>query len=217
MSETATPTPAAAKVAKPKVEKVAVTMTDSRVVEFPISRKIQKEVLLDAAGAPIGVRFDFFNGETRTLLLAEVNAFIANYSACHGLGQKVGDEWSGVMKQGGTIEDIVLTCDQMFTRLRGGAWDAESTGTGDSMAGATVIIKALVEVTKRDAAWVKAFLEKMLEDGKATGLTRQKMYASFRDPKSQVGQVIRRLEEEKAAANASFNADDVAAQMLAAA
>lgn len=214
MNETATP--AAKSAAKPKVEKVAVAMTDGRTVEFPLSRKISKDPVYDGE-TPIGVRFDFFNGETRTILLTEVNAFIRDYSSCHGLGQKIGDEWSGVLKQGGSIEDIVLTCDEMMTRLRGGSWDAETRGTGDSMAGASIIIKALVEVTKKDAAFVKGYLEKMLEDGKAGGLTRQKLYASFRNPKTAVGQVIRRIEEEKAAASTSFDADEMAAKMLAAA
>lgn len=215
MSETTTATTEAPK--KPKVEKVSVSMTDGRTVEFPVSRKISKDVLLNEAGVAVGTRFDFANGETRTILLSELNEPTTAYAACHGLGQKIGDEWSGVLKQGGTLDDIVLTCDEMMARLRGGSWDAESRGSGDSMAGASMIIRALVEVTKKDAAFVKAYLEKMLADGKEKGLTRQKLYASFRNPASQVGQVIRRLEEEKAAANAAFDADDLATQMMEAA
>ena len=60
-------------------------------------------------------------------------------------------------------------------------------------------------------------LEKMLEEGKAAGLTRQKLYASFRNPKTKVGQVVRRLEEEKAAAATAFDADDLATKMAEAA
>ena len=218
MSETTeTTTAAAAKpAAKPKVEKVAVKMTDGRTVEFPLSRKVDKTVVFDESGNAVGVRFDYFNGDTRTFPLSALPAATVSYSACHGVAQKVGDSTAGAKDKEMSVEDIVLEHDTLWERLTRGEWNVER-GTGDSMAGATVIIKALVEVTKRDAAWVKAYLEKMLEEGKAGGLTRQKMYASFRDPKSQVGQVIRRLEEEKAAAQAAFNADDLAAKMMAAA
>jgi len=209
--------PAAGKaLAKPKVEKVTVEMTDGRKVDFPISRKVDKTIIFDAAGTAIGVRFDYINGATRTFLRSEIPAATDAYSSCHGLAQKVGDSTAGAKDKELTVEDIVLTHDDLWERLTKGEWNVEK-GTGDSLAGATIVIKALVEVTSKDAAWVKAYLEKMLEDGKAGGLTRQKMYNSFRDPKSKVGQVIRRLEEEKAAANAAFNADDLAAQMMAAA
>lgn len=205
----------AAEAKRPKVEKISVKMTDGRTVEFPLSRKVDKTVI-EVDGLPAGVRFDYVNGDTRTYLASELPAYCAAYSACHGLAQKVGDSTAGAKDKEMTVEDIVMSHDEIWARLVKGDWNVER-GTGDSMAGASIIIKALVEVTKRDAAWVKAYLEKMLEDGKAGGLTRQKMYSSFRDPKSQVGQVIRRLEEEKAAANAAFNADDLAAKMMAAA
>ena len=218
MSETmeATATAAETKAAKPKVEKVAVKMTDGRTVEFPLSRKISKDIVIENSVA-VGTRFDFFNGETRVIRLDEISEALRAYAACHGLAQKVGDEWAGVLKEGGTMEDIVLTCDEMFARLRSGAWDSEARGRGDSMAGASLIIKALIEVTSKDAAFVKAYLEKMLEEGKAAGLTRQKLYASFRNPKTKVGQVVRRLEEEKAAAATAFDADDLATKMAEAA
>jgi len=216
MSETQTATEAAKAPAKPKVEKISIKMEDGRTVEFPLSRKVDKTVVFDGAGTAIGVRFDYVNGSTRTFLREDLPAATDAYSSCHGLAQKVGDSTAGAKDKEMSVEDIVLAHDDIWGRLTKGEWNVER-GSGDSMAGASIIIKALVEVTKKDAAWVKAYLEKMLEDGKAAGLTRQKMYASFRDPKSQVGQVIRRLEEEKAAANAAFDADDLAAKMMAAA
>ncbi len=218
MSETAAPETTAPKAARPKVEKISVSMTDGRTVEFPVSRKILKEVIIEN-GQPVGCRFDFANGETRSVYLTAFNDFIRNYSACHGALQKIGDEWSGTMKEGGTLEDVVMTCDEMIERLTGddGRWDSETRGSGDSLAGSSIIIKALVEVTKRDVAFVKAYLAKKLEEGKASGLTRQKLYASFRNPKSQTGAVIRRLEEEAAAKNATVDADAEVQRMLAAA
>jgi len=216
MSETTETTPeTTTKATKPKVEKIAVQMTDGRTVEFPLSRKVDKTPLIEN-GAFVGVRFDYVNGETRTVLLSELPTGVISQSACHGVSQKVGDSTAGAKDKEMTVEDIVLTHDEMIERLRKGEWNVERA-TGDSMAGASIIIKALVEVTGQEAAWVKAYLENMLEEGKAGGLTRQRMYASFRDPASEIGRVIRRLEEEKAAANAAFNADDLTAKMRAAA
>lgn len=200
-----------------KSDKIPVTMEDGRVVEFPPSRKIASDILFDDSGNPCGVRFDFFNGATRQFLTADANDFIRAYLAAHGASQKIRDEWAGTLKKGGTLEDVVLECEAMIERLSGenGRWDAERSGGGDSMAGASLIIKALIEVTGKDQGFVKKFLEDLLEEGKTQGLTRQKLYASFRDPTSEVGRVVRRLEEEKATANAAFKGDDLVARLRA--
>ena len=44
-------------------------------------------------------------------------------------------------------------------------------------------------------------------------LTRQELYSSFRNPASKTGQIIKRLEEEKAAKATKFSADDLLAEM----
>lgn len=185
-----------------------VQMTDGRTVQFAGDRKVQKSVLTDDEGSYTGVQFDFRNGETRSLLLEELATAIVSYSSCHGLLQKVGDEWSGTTE----VDDIVLTCDDILARLRAGNWESEARGSGDSMSGASVVIKALCEVSGKTVAEVKAFLDAKLAAGKESGLTRQKLYASFRNPTSKIGQVIRRLEDEKAAKNAAVNADELLAE-----
>lgn len=216
MSETDTAV-AETKPAKSKTVYTSVTMTDGRKVDFPGTRKTMKDVLADEAGAFIGVRFDYVSGETRTLLLSELDPSITTYASCHGLLQKVGDESSGVTE----IDDIVLTTDEMLARLRSGSWDA-ARASGDSMAGASLVIKALIEASKTEknpagktAAEIKAALDAKLEAGKEAGLTRQKLYASFRNPTSKVGQIIRRLEDERAAKGASVDADEFAASLQA--
>jgi hypothetical protein len=78
-----------------------------------------------------------------------------------------------------------------------------------------VVIKALVEASGKTVEEVKKFLDGKLEAAKAKGekLTRQALYASFRNPTSKVGQIIRRLEEEKAAKNSAVDADAVLGEL----
>lgn len=210
---------AATKTAKAKTVYNKVLMKDGRTVEFPGDRKVSKEVVAGEDGKATGVRFDFVNGETRGLALADLTDELVAYASCHGLLQKIGDEWSGVKE----IDDIVLTADEIIGRLAKGSWDSENRGTGDSMAGASLVIQALVTASKekdpngvgKTASEIKAALDARLEQGKADGLTRQKLYASFRNPTSRVGQIIRELEDAKAAKNAAISADDFVAGLTA--
>ena len=218
MSET---TPKATK----KTEYHKVTMTDGRSVEIPVSRKLNTEVIYDSAETPIGVRFDFVNGETRTVYVADLPEAIIAQAVVHGLKQKVADDWAGAKTETGepaSLEDIVLMCDDMLTRLAAGEWSLKRAA-GDSMAGASVVIKAISLVTGKSVNEVKALLDAklaaMAKDAEAAGKTaptRQKLYATFRNPASAIGRKIRELEEEKAAKNAVGDADALVAEMTAA-
>lgn len=201
---------------KPKKKETvytAVAMKDGREVQFPGDQKVKKSVVFDGEGEarlPVGVQFDFRNGSTLALALSELDEKTATYSACHGLLQKIGDEWSGVKE----VDDMELEGGKVIERLKAGDWAVEREA-GDSMAGASIVIKALIEATGKDVAFIKAFLDKKIEDAKAAGqkLTRQALYASFRNPNSKVGQIIRRLEEEKASKAAAVDADAVLGEM----
>lgn len=199
----------AVKPAKKTTVYTKVPMGDGREVEFPGDQKVKKGVIFDD-GTATGVRFDFRNGAVRSLRLAELAGNIREYSACHGLLQKIGDEWSGTKE----IDDIVLTCDEIMKRLVEGDWAVEREA-GDSLAGASIVIKAIVEASGKSVEDVKAFLDAKLETAKAKGekLTRQALYASFRNPTSKVGQIIRRLEEEKAAKSSAVDADAVLGEL----
>lgn len=199
---------------KPKKKETVYTdvkMNDGRDRKFPGEQKVSKDVLFEG-GVAVGTRFDFRNGRTLTLMLADLDQPTREYAACHGLLQKIGDEWSGVKE----IDDMVLEGEKIIERLRGGDWAVEREA-GDSMAGASVVIKALIEVTGKTAEEIKAFLDKKIEAAKAQGnkLTRQALYASFRNPTSKVGQVIRRLEEEKASKAAAVDADATLGELMA--
>lgn len=207
MSETATNE---AKTAKKPTEYVKVNMTDGRVVEFPSSRKTAKEVTVDAAAGAVTVRFDFINGETRSISSAELSPAILLQSVGHGVAQKAGDEYSGVKE----VDDMVLAVEEIFARLRNGEWGI-AREAGDSTAGGSIVIRAIMEHTGKDAAFVKGFIQKKLDAAKAAGakLSRQEVYNSFRVPGSPVAAIIERMEKEKLAKSSTVSANDLLAEM----
>ena len=210
MSETET-SQAEAKTAKKETVYEAVKMEDGSTVEFAGTRQVSKTILEDATGVATGVRFDFRNGATRTLSLAELSPALLAQCAAHGVSQKAGDEYSGVKE----IDDIVLAVDEIFARLRSGEWGA-AKGAGDSTAGASIVIKAIMEATGKDQTTVKGFLQGKLDAAKARGekLSRQELYNSFRNPATKTGAIIKRLEEEKLAKSTKVSAGDLLAEDL---
>lgn len=196
--------------AKSKTEYTTIKMEDGRDVQFAGTRQVDKTSLIDVAAGTAAVRFDFRNGKTITLAANELTPETQLTALAHGLSQKVGDEWSGTKD----IEDIVLTAEAIVTRLKKDGWSAPREA-GDSLSGASVVIRAIVEATGKTVEAVKAFLDGKIEAAKARGekLTRQELYSSFRNPASKTGQIIKRLEEEKAAKATKFSADDLLAEM----
>ena len=196
--------------AKSKTEYTTVKMEDGRDVQFAGTRQVDKTSLIDVAAGTAAVRFDFRNGKTITLAANELTPETQLTALAHGLSQKVGDEWSGTKD----IEDIVLTAEAIVTRLKKDGWSAPREA-GDSLSGASAVIRAIVEATGKTVEAVKAFLDGTIEAAKARGekLTRQELYSSFRNPASKTGQIIKRLEEEKAAKATKFSADDLLAEM----
>lgn len=189
-----------------------VTMEDGRVVQFAGNRKSDKTILLDAAGMATGVRFDFVNGKTLSLAFSEIPEATAFYACGHGIAQKAGDEYSGVKE----VDDMALAVEEIFKRLRAGDW-AAAREAGDSTAGASIVIRALMEVTGKPVEFIKTFLDGKLEAAKAKGekLSRQDLYNSFRNPTSKTGIVIKRLEEERLAKSNKVDSDALLGEMTA--
>ena len=219
-----------AKLKKKEVVKISVKMTDGRTVEFPEKTLVKREVLLDASEVAIGVRFDFVNGETRTVLNADLPTNIRAHSTAHGTSQKVGDEWAGAKDAAGNpagIDDVVLIADEIIARLKAGDWFTERKA-GESLAGASVVIQALVAISKeadpngvgKTPAEVKTFLDKKLESLKqAAEATNQKtptraaLYQSYRKVGTKVAAKIAEIEATKAAKNAVVDADEEVARL----
>ena len=211
MNDVTQDTPVKAK--KAPTEYIKVTMEDGRTVDFAASRKTDKTILEDAEGNAIGVRIDFVNGATRSVLFSELSQGILLQSCGHGISQKAGDNYASVKE----VEDMVLAVDEIFGRLRQGDWAVKGE-PGDSTNGASIVIKAIMEVTSKDITFVKGFLQGKLDAAKARGekLSRQELYNSFRVPTSKTGQVIKRMEEEKLSKSTKADAGALLEEMGAA-
>lgn len=207
MSETQDQTAGTAtKAKKAPAEVIQVLMNDGRTVAFAGKRKMLKTSDNDEESAT--VRFDFVNGESRNVRVSLGDALLMKFVA-HGISQKVGDETSGVAE----VDDMILNVDNILERLQKGEWGAER-GTGDGFSGASIVVRAIMEASGKDQAFVKAFLEKKLAEGSEAGLTRQKLYASFKAPGTKTAAIISRLESERAAKDVAVDADSALAEMM---
>lgn len=178
MNATATEATAPAAGVKTKAPVEQVTMTDGRVVDFVGKRKMLKESLFPEGGLP-QIRIDFRNGETRLFQLQEN---LLHRYAGHGAEQKLGDETAGT----DDVDDMVLEVDELWGRLEKGEWSTRREGSG--MAGTSILLKALVEFSKKTTDEVKAFL---------TGKSQAEKLALRASP--QLKPIVDRLEAEKVA------------------
>lgn len=189
---------------KAPTEVEQVTMSDGRVVGFAGKRKLIKETSIE--GGQASVRFDFRNGESRTFVVPQE---LLPQFAAHGASQKIGDETAGEE----SVDDMVIAVETIIDRLNKGEWGV-TRKAGDSFSGASVVIRAICEVTGKSVGDIKDFLQAKLDAAEAKGekLTRAALYASFRNPASKTGQVIERLEREKKSKTA-VNADDLLGEL----
>jgi hypothetical protein len=203
-----------AEATKSKTEYRSVEMTDGRTVQFAGKRKVNKEYLIDetkidsgdgvvqlAKGA-VKLRLDFDNGDTRVIELPP--ALLAQFAG-HGAAQKYGDELATTADKPLSTEDMVLAIDDLDATIQAGKWGRERAAGGGGVSGASIVVRAIMEATGKDAATVKAFLQKKLDADPE--LTRRALYDSFRVPSTKTGQIIKRMEEEKLTKTAAVDAD----------
>lgn len=212
-----------AEAAKKERVETAVKMSDGRTVIFVNARKQLKETIideskiqLDEAGGmlviqpgAVSIRMDFVNGETR---LFPIPLSLFAKAAGHGGEQKYGDETASCKD----VDDAVIAVDELNENIQQGKWTTRTEG-GDAYAGASIVIKAIMEASGKDQTTVKAFLQGMLDSAKAKGesLSRKALYDSFRAPNTKVGQIIARLEAEKLAKSAKVDGDAKLAELMA--
>ena len=158
-----------------------VTLTDGRIVDFVGKRKLLKASEVTPDGK-IQTTLDFVNGETRTFTIPD--ALLAKF-ASHGVEQKLGDEIAGV----DDIEDAVMAIDDLIDRLYNGEWGVARDKSG--LAGASILMRALVESTGKTAEEIKKFLSDKTAAQKAALRTNPK-----------IKPIVDRLEAEKAAKSA---------------
>lgn len=205
------------KTTKAKPEVVKVKMSDGREVDFVGKRLLNKEYKV--SGETVVATFDFRNGESRSFSVSLGDPILFELAG-HGALQKIGDETAGIKDADGQpdVDSMVVAVENIIGRLSGSGsiedrWYAERAA-GDGFSGASTVIRAIMEATGKDVAFVKAFLEKKLAAGKEGGLTRQKLYASFRAPGTKTAPIIERLEKEKKAPTPALNADAELAEMM---
>lgn len=188
-------------MAKEKIPPRTIKMDDGRVVEFSGKSRIQREVV--DFHSTKAVRFDFENGETRIRVRASDPA-LAELFELNGISQKYGDCMAGAEK----LEDAIEGFDQLAHRLdtKGAlGWRAEVEG-GSGLSGASMLARALVEVTGQTITVVREYLSTQTAAVKA---------ALKLEPT--VGAAIRKLEAEAAvraqAAGKKVEIVDVAAKL----
>lgn len=82
------------------------------------------------------VQFDFGNGETRTLSLANLDSAIVRRLALHGLSQKAGDSYAGAKSavddgEAPSVEAYAAgAVDAVWSQLTAGTWTATREGGG---------------------------------------------------------------------------------------
>ncbi len=210
--------------AKPKREVQKVTLSDGREVEFVGKRKVNKETLIDASkvivegdtvtlsDGAVSVRMDFRNGATRTLPIKA--SMIAKFAG-HGGEQKYGDELAAPSDKPLSEDDMTMAIDELHAQLYDqGEWRAASEG-GGGFGGASVVVKAIMEASGKPLEEVKTFLQKKLDDAKAKNekLSRKELYDAFRNPNSKIGQIIKRMEDERLAKESKVDADSALAEL----
>ena len=169
-----------------------VRMSDGRTVDFPGKRQLIKSSRI-GDGGELSVTLDFRNGETRlfTLPAAMIQQF-----ALHGAEQKLGDEIAGVKD----IDDAVLAIDELIDRLYNGEWGIKREASG--IAGTSVLVRALVEVTGKTVEQIKEFLK---------AKSHAEKMALRANPK--VKAIVDRIEAEKASKAAKVDTDAMLAEL----
>ena len=178
-------------VTKKPAEPVTVTMNDGRLVEFPPKRKVSKESFITEVDGVVSVqtRLDFRNGESRLFTIP--TALLAKFAA-HGAEQKLGDAMSGLAN----VEDGILAVDDLIDQLYQGNWNTPRAAS--EMAGASILVRALVELKGQPVEKVKDFV-KAKSAAERTALRNAPA----------VKAIIERLEAEKVAKAGNINADEL--------
>lgn len=174
---------------KRKTEYVTVQMDDGRSIDFATTIKAKKTTIdaegndvTESNGEPAGVRWDFVNGQTRTVMLSEIPGLVAK-AATHGISQKGGDSYASEKD----VDDAVEALDDTLKTLREGKW---TEGRQGGFGGVGILVKALAEVYGKDYDTVRAIIKDMTP--------REKQQLRQVDG---VREVVQRLESEKAASS----------------
>lgn len=185
---------AAGKKAKPEV--IKVKMSDDREVSFAGKKRMLKTSLVpgvDGYEGPLGVRFDFRNGDHFTFHIP--HSLIPKFAA-HGAEQKLGDQGAGYKEN--ELDDMILDIKDLAERLGSGdldSWSKEREG-GGGFAGTSILIRALSEFKNQPTEQVRAWLKDKTPDQKKAMRADKRLQP-----------IVRRLEDEDAAKASHVDTD----------
>lgn len=145
-------------------ETTKVQAEDGGLYEFGEKAKVKKQSQVKEDGTVV-TKFVFKNGVVRTHVTAP-NSPVYSRLASHGADQKFGDEFAGL----DDVEDCVEAFDAMSARLAKGEWSEKRQG--DSMAGVSLLARALVIVSGRPIDEVRAKLS-ALDQKTKTAISQQ--------------------------------------------
>lgn len=211
-------------VKAPKVttEYEVVTMEDGRKVSFPGKRKMTKETLIDegkieideAGGliqmqrGAVSVRIDFRNGLTRTFT-PPLSLYARGLG--HGWEQKMGDEVATTADKPLSEDDMAIAMENLDSELQKGLWGRGRTAGGGGVAGAHIVLQAIMEATGKDLVTVKEYVKKRLDaellKPEDERISRKAFYDSFRVKGTKTGVIIERMEADKIAKSAKLDAN----------
>lgn len=189
-------------IAETKPAKVAgvintVKMDDGRIVEFVGKRKMLKESTVEKG--QVVVRLDFSNGEVRSYRV--VHELRDRFTA-HGAEQKLGDEIAGV----DDVEDCIEAIDALLIRLEKGEWSVTRQSTSSGIAGSSILVRALVELTGKPVGDIRAAMAQKTQEEKMA-LRRN----------SKLRPIIERLEAVKSAKKekkSGVNSDELLGELM---
>lgn len=148
---------------------VSVSAQDGNQYVFSDRQKVKK--LSEVTPDSIVTKFVFRNGQVRQHVTPLGDASKVSQLAAHGADQKFGDEFSGLDDP----DDCVMAFEKLSQRLANGEWSEKRQS--DGLAGTSLLLRAVVQVTGQSPDQVKALLDSLPgEDKKA--LKRQSEVAS---------------------------------------
>ena len=99
-------------------------------------KSIAGKTRVEVEGKPVGVQFDFENGEQVKVLFDDLPASILPQLTAHGLMQKIGDSYSGSK---GDIRVALENAKSVVEALMKGEWNVRGEGDGG------MLVIALIE------------------------------------------------------------------------
>lgn len=134
-----------------EVVRTAITMSDGSTVEFTERQKCITQRLEDASGAITGIRFNFKTGDFLVVSKTDIEGLSERFM-WHGVEQKYRDEFAAAKEDDDAFEWVTA----LHGRMCKGEWREAREGGG--VAGAGLLVKALMEIHSLTADKAREFL-----------------------------------------------------------